>query len=87
MRPTRIPVAVEFETVALHSRWADERWQLRASCSVEGDPDAADESAVERIDAAGALERWRFPASVIELHPTEGRATGSTSTRRTRARS
>ena len=72
MRPTRITVAVEFEKVALHSRWADARWQPSRVVMVEGDPDAADENAVERIDAAGALERWRYPGQVTEMHPTEG---------------
>lgn len=71
MRPTRIPVAVEFERIAVASRWADSRWQPSCVAPVEGDPDAAVES-VERIDAAGALERWRFAGQVAELHPTEG---------------
>jgi hypothetical protein len=39
---------------------------------VDDGPTLADESAVERIDAAGALERWRFAGQVAELHPTEG---------------
>ena len=72
MRPTRIPVAVEFEKVAVHSRWADARWQPSRVALVDGDPDHVDESAVERIDAAGALERWRYPRLETEMHPTEG---------------
>jgi hypothetical protein len=72
MRPVRIPVAVEFEKVAVHSRWADSRWQLARVEPVDGDPDAADERAVERLDAAGALERWRYPGQQTEMHPTEG---------------
>lgn len=72
MRPTRIPVAVEFERVAIASRWADSRWQPSRVTFVGGDPDASDEAAVERIDAAGALERWRYPGQLAELHPTEG---------------
>lgn len=72
MRPTRIPVAVEFEKVAVHSRWADSRWQPSRVVMVDGDPDAADEHAVERLDAAGVLERWRFPGQLTEMHPTEG---------------
>ena len=72
MRATRIPVAVEFEKVAVHSRWADARWQLAHVAMVDGDPDAADEHAVVRLDDAGALERWRFPGQVTEMHPTEG---------------
>jgi len=71
MRPTRIPVSVEFEKVVVHSHWADSRWQLSRIELVDGDPDAADESAVERIDAAGALERWRYSGQVTEMHPTE----------------
>jgi hypothetical protein len=63
MRPTRIPVAVEFEKVAVHSRWMDARWQLSRIELVDADPDAVDEHAVERIDATGALERWRYPGS------------------------
>ncbi|MEO8485728.1 MAG: DUF3305 domain-containing protein [Betaproteobacteria bacterium] len=72
MRATRIPVVVEFERVAVASRWADSRWQLSRVALVDGDPDAADEAAFERIDAAGALERWRFPGQLTEMHPTEG---------------
>lgn len=72
MQATRILVAVEFERVAVASRWVDAKWQPSRVIAVEGAPDAADESAVERVDAAGALERWRFPAQVVELHPTEG---------------
>ena len=72
MRPTRISVAVEFEKVAVHSRWADSRWQLAHVAMVHGDPAAADEHAVERLDDAGALERWRFTGQVTEMHPTEG---------------
>ena len=34
---------------------------------VEGDPDTADESAVERLDPEGALERWRFPGQATEI--------------------
>lgn len=71
MRATRIPVAVEFERVAVASRWADSRWQPSRVVPVGGDPDAADESAVERIDAEGALERWRFPGQATEMHATE----------------
>ena len=72
MRPIRIPVAVEFEKVAVHSKWADARWQPSRVVLVDADPDAADESAVERLDAGGALERWRFPGQLTEMHPTEG---------------
>ena len=72
MRATRIPVAVEFEKVAVHSRWADARWQLAHVAMVDGDPATADEHAVVRLDDAGALERWRFPGQVTEMHPTEG---------------
>jgi hypothetical protein len=72
MRATRIPVAVEFERVAVASRWADSRWQPSSVALVAGDPETADESAVERVDAGGALERWRFPGQVTEMHPTEG---------------
>jgi hypothetical protein len=72
MRPTRIPVAVEFEKVAVQSRWADARWQLSRVELVDGDPNLADESAVERVDAAGVLERWRYPGQLTEMHPSEG---------------
>ena len=72
MRTTRIPVAVEFERVAVASRWADSRWQPSRVALVGGDPNEADESAVERVDAGGALERWRFPGQLTEMHPTEG---------------
>ena len=73
MRATRIPVTVEFERVPVASPWADSRWQPSRVSLVEGaDPDRADENAVERIDAAGALERWRYPAQLTEMHPTEG---------------
>ena len=72
MRPVRIPVAVEFEKVAVHSRWADARWQPSRVELVDLDPDAVDESAVERLDAVGVLERWRYPAQLTEMHPTEG---------------
>ncbi len=71
MRATRISVSVEFERIAVASRWADSRWQPSRVSFVDGDPEAADSSAVERVDAAGALERWRFPGQVAELHPTE----------------
>ncbi len=72
MRPVRILVAVEFERVAVASRWVDAKWQPSLVVPVEGDADAADETRVERVDSAGALERWRFPSQVVELHPTEG---------------
>jgi len=72
MRPTRIPVAVEFEKVAVHSRWMDARWQLSRIELVDADPDAVDEHAVERIDATGVLERWRYPGQLTEMHPSEG---------------
>ena len=72
MRPTRIPVAVEFEKVAVHSRWMDARWQLSRIELVDADPDAVDEHAVERIDASDVLERWRYPGQLTEMHPSEG---------------
>jgi len=72
MRATRIPVAVEFERVAVASRWADSRWQPSRVTLVPGDECAADETAVERLDASGVLERWRFPGHATEMHPTEG---------------
>ena len=71
MRATRIPVAVEFERVAVASRWADSRWQPSRVVAVAGDPDAADGAAVERVEAAGALERWVYPGLVAEIHPVE----------------
>ena len=71
MRATRIPVAVEFERVAVASRWADSRWQPSRVVPVEGDPDAADGAAVERVDATDVLERWRFPDQLTEMHPVE----------------
>ena len=71
MRATRIPVAVEFERVAVASRWADSRWQPSRVVPVEGDPDAADGAAVERVDATDVLERWRFPGQLTEMHPVE----------------
>lgn len=71
MRATRIPVAVEFERVAVASRWADSRWQPSRVIPVEGDPDAADGAAVQRVDATGVLERWRFPGQLTEMHPVE----------------
>ena len=71
MRATRIPVAVEFERVAVASRWADSRWQPSRGVAVAGDPDAADGAAVERVEAAGALERWVYPGLVAEIHPVE----------------
>ena len=37
MRATRIPVAVEFERVAVASRWADSRWQPSRVTLVPGD--------------------------------------------------
>ena len=72
MRPTRIPVAVEFEKIAVQSRWMDARWQLSRVELVAGDPATADENAVERIETAGVLERWRFPGQQTEMHPSEG---------------
>lgn len=72
MRATRIPVAVEFERVAVASPWMDSRWQPSRVALVPGDPDTADESAVERLEATGVLERWRFSGQVTEMHPTEG---------------
>ena len=71
MRATRIPVAVEFERVPVASRWADSRWQPSRVVPVDGDPDTADESAVERLDAEGVLERWRFPGHTTEMHVVE----------------
>ena len=71
MRATRIPVAVEFERVPVASRWADSRWQPSRVVPVDRDPDTADESAVERLDAEGVLERWRFPGHTTEMHVVE----------------
>lgn len=72
MHSARIMVSVEFERVAVASRWVDSRWQPSKVTPHAGDPDTADESAAERLDAAGALERWRFPGQVVEFHPVEG---------------
>ena len=71
MRATRIPVAVEFERVPVASRWADSRWQPSRVVPVDGDPDASDDSAVERLEPEGALERWCFPGQTTEMHPVE----------------
>lgn len=71
MRATRISVAVEFERVPVASRWVDSRWQPSRVVPVDGDPDTADESAVERLEPEGALERWRFPGQTTEMHPVE----------------
>ena len=71
MRATRIPVAVEFERVPVASRWADSRWQPSRVVPVDRDPDTVDESAVERLDAEGVLERWRFPGQTTEMHAVE----------------
>ncbi|CAG1002222.1 hypothetical protein BURK1_02949 [Burkholderiales bacterium] len=71
MPATRISVSVEFERLAVASRWVDARWQPSRVSYVDRDPADADESAAERIDAAGALERWRFPGQTIEMHPSE----------------
>lgn len=72
MSGARILVAVEFERVAVASRWADSHWQPSKVTPVPGDADGADEAAAERLDAAGVLERWRFPKQVLEFHPVEG---------------
>lgn len=71
MRATRISVAVEFERVPVASRWVDSRWQPSRVVPVDGDPDTADESAVERLEPEGALERWRFPGQTTEMHAVE----------------
>jgi hypothetical protein len=72
MRPTRIPVAVEFEKSPSTAAGWTHAGSFRGSSSVDADPDAADEHAVERIDPAGALERWRYPGQLTEMHPSEG---------------
>ena len=71
MRATRISIAVEFERVPVASRWVDSRWQPSRVVPVDGDPDTADESAVERLEPEGALERWRFPGQTTEMHAVE----------------
>jgi hypothetical protein len=69
MQAARIPVDVIMERVALHHRWASERWQPIVVVPV--DASFAARPASERLDNDGERAHWRCGGCDIELHPSE----------------